>query len=412
MAAMAVAFGFVLVSRGVADAWMVFLLPIEQAFNATRQQTAGVYSTYMLATGLSAPLAGFLLRRFGSRVCYALGATLIAAANAMASRADGLLALYVCIGILSSVGISAIGIVPASALVSRWFTRRMSLAMGAVYAGLGAGSLLLVPLVQASIDWQGWRGTYAAIGWTMAAVTIIALALPWRLLDRGTPRRPEPGTAGAEQPQGLTLRQAMRHREFAGMLVAFGCTGFSMYLVIVQVVPFLIESGLSPLRAATAVGICGMLSVPGVLLAGWLGERFGLHRIALLTFCCTGGGILCLIAMSFGMADWLLALYVGAFGIAQGARGPIIATLSNRLFPGPAAATIYGVVYAASYVGASAGALISGALHDLTDSYRPALALAIVTVMLAASPFVLLRTFRAPVPVRNKGPQSNVEIGS
>ena len=108
--ALAVAFGFVFISRGVADTWMVFLLPIEQEFGATRQQTAGVYSTYMLVSGLSAPLAGLLLRRLGARVCYALGVALIAFAMLGAAHADGIVALYLCIGVLASIGIAAIGL--------------------------------------------------------------------------------------------------------------------------------------------------------------------------------------------------------------------------------------------------------------------------------------------------------------
>lgn len=400
--ALSVAFFFVLVSRGVIDTWMVFLLPIEQEFNVNRQLTAGVFSTYMLATGLSAPLAGLMLRRFGYRLCYCLGLALIALANFIASRAHGMLELYLCIGILSSIGISAIGVVPASALIGRWFRHRMSVAMGAVYAGLGTGSLLLVPLAQWLIELQGWRATYILMASSVAVLALIALILPWRTLEGGNA---EPivaaGSGGAgSPPEGITLRQAIRCREFIGLFISFGCTGLGMYIVVVQAVPFLIDGGVSPLKAATAYGLCGMLSVGGVIITGWLSDRFGLRPVALASFACTFGGILCLLGLSFGVSEILLASYVACFGIAQGARGPIVATLSNRLFPGPSAAAIYGVIYASSNIGAGGGAWLSGLLHDMTGSYRPALLLAAVIIFSAAMPFAFVRAFRAPQPVQ------------
>jgi MFS family permease len=134
-----------------------------------------------------------------------------------------------------------------------------------------------------------------------------------------------------------------------------------------------------------------MLSVVGVMASGWLSDRFGLRPVALLSFGCSLVGILFLLALSFGTSDWLLAGFVGMFGIAQGARGPIIATRSNQLFRGPSAAAIYGTIYGFSMVGAALGAWTSGLLHDLTGSYRPGLLLAAIGIALASMPFALQR---------------------
>jgi predicted MFS family arabinose efflux permease len=400
---LAVAFGFVFVSRGVADVWMVFLLPIERDFAATRQQTTGVYSTYMVVSGMSAPLVGLLLRRFGARACYTSGALLVTLGIALASFADALWHLYVCIGVFVSLGISAVGIVPASALIGRAFRRRMSSAMAVAYAGLGTGSLLLVPLAQWSIERQGWRATYTWLGVALACVALVAVLLPWRRIA-GEPGE-GPGQRGSPDAarDGITLAQALRRPEFAGLVISFGFTGFSMYVVIVQTVPFLIETGHSPLRAATLFGLCGMLSIAGVVSCGWLSDRFGLRPIALLSFALTLAGMLSLLALGDGASPWIVATFVVCFGLAQGARGPIIATLTNRLFVGPAAA-LYGIVYASSMVGAGAGSWASGFLHDLSGSYRPGLVLAASGILAAAAPFVFVRAFRAPAPIVASSP--------
>jgi len=395
------AFGFIFISRGVADSWMVFLLPVEQDFGATRQQTAGVYSVYMLTTGLSAPLAGLILRQFGARLNYGLGVLLIGCAMFLAAQASVMIELYLYVGILASMGISAIGIVPASALIGRWYRHRMSVAMGVAYSGLGTGSLLMVPLAQWLIEWQGWRSTYTTMGCGLAILLVVTMLLPWQRLAGATPLRGR-GADGGTDPAGggISLRQAVRRPEFLGLALSFTFTGFSMYTVIVQVVPFLVESGYAPLKAATAFGLAGMLSVGGVISTGWLSHRYGLRPIALLSFTCTFAGIFCLLFLSYHRLEWLLVCFVGIFGIAQGARGPIVATLSNRLFTGPSAAAIYGVIYACSNIGAGIGAWGSGYLHDISSSYRPALLVAAAGIVMAALPFLLLQAFRAPVPIQ------------
>lgn len=380
---------------------MVFLLPIEQEFGATRQQTVGVYSAYMLTTGLSAPLAGLVLSQVGARVNYALGVLLIGGAMFLAAKSAGIFEFYLYVGIFASMGISALGIVPASALISRWYPHRMSVAMGVAYSGLGMGSLLVVPLAQWSIEWQGWRSTYMTMAWCLAVLLALTTALPWhRLADAGPPRG-QAASGRADLPDdGLTLRRALKRPEFLGLALSFTFTGFSVYMVIVQVVPFLVESGYAPLKAATAFGLSGMLSVGGVIFTGWLSHRYGPRPIALLSFACTFVGILSLLSLNYYRMEWLLAWYVGIFGIAQGARGPIVATLSNTLFAGSSAAAIYGVIYACSNIGAGIGAWGAGYLHSVTVSYRPALLVAAAGIVVASLPFLLQHALRAPIPIQ------------
>src|SRR3546814_20647338 len=105
-------------------------------------------------------------------------------------------------------------------------------------------------------------------------------------------------------------------------------------MVIGELVPFLVESGYAPLKAATAFCLSGMRSVGGVISTGWLSHRYGLRPIALLSFACTFVGIFCLLSLSYYRLEWLLAYYVGLFGIAHGARGPTVAPLSTRMFTG------------------------------------------------------------------------------
>jgi len=397
--ALFVAFFFVFISRGMADTWLVFFLPIEQEFSSSRQQSTGVYSAYMLVSGLGGPFSGLMMSRFGARICYTTGVIFIAAGTLLACISSSLWQFYLYIGVFVSLGISAIGIVPASTIISRWFPNNLSTAMATVYAALGTGSLLLVPLVQWVIDREGWRNAYAMLGFIMLFMILIVLVLPWKKITNLKTEVLDHRGSYVEADKTITLSQAVFHPLFLALLFSFGFTGFSMYLVIVQIVPLLMDVGNSPLRSATIFGVSGMLSVFGVLSSGWISDRVGLRPVALISFCLSLTGIFCLLRLTYSTSEWSIVAFICTFGLAQGARGPIVATMSNRLFVGPAGPVIFGVIHSASMVGAGAGAWLSGFLHDVSGSYRMGLFIAAIGMISAAIPFLTIKSFRNPTPI-------------
>jgi MFS family permease len=170
-----------------------------------------------------------------------------------------------------------------------------------------------------------------------------------------------------------------------------------MFSIVVQLVAFFVEAGFSPIAAATAFGIVGLLSAMSVMSAGFAAERFGYRQTVTASIGGTLTGMSLLIALTFAPSWLLLVLFVPVFGFCMGVRGPIVSSVSARYFAGPRVATIYGVVYASNALGAALGAFAGGLLHDLTGGYRAGLSMAIVFMLLAALPFwtvPVLRNYR------------------
>ena len=130
-----------------------------------------------------------------------------------------------------------------------------------------------------------------------------------------------------------------------------------------------------------------MLSVVGVSASGWFSDRFSPRMAATISFIGTALGVAMLYALTYRTSELLLIAYVLLFGICQGARGPVVAGLSARMFAGPGQATVYGAIYALMSIGTGLGALLSGALHDWTGGYRAGFLLALVAIAFAAAPF-------------------------
>ena len=391
---LALCFFFNFVSRGVGDTYLVFLLPLQQQFGWHRAQMTAVYSMLMLTAGLASPLAGWVFERYGPRTLYLCGIGLLAAGYLIASRATTLWHFYVGVGLLGGLGSGAVGMVPAAAMLSWWFSDRLSTAIGIAYSAFGCGSLVMVPLAQALIDASGWRFTYMAIGAGLLAVGVLALLLPWRTITSRREAAPPKSSGKAVSP----LRAAMVQPRFWLLVQVMFFTALGMYLILPQSVVYLIDVGFTPLQSATAVGAASMLSIVGVSTSGWMSDRFTPKRAATVSFIGTAIGIGMLFALTYRRSDWLLAGYVVLFGVCQGARGPVVASLSARLFSGRGQSTVYGAIYALMSIGTGLGALLSGALHDWTGGYRAGFLLALACVALAAAPFWLARDQLVPSP--------------
>jgi len=261
----------------------------------------------------------------------------------------------------------------------------MSTAMGVAYAGFGTGTIVVVPLAQRSIELQGWRDTYWIMGALALALLPLLLLLPWQRIAEAPRRaRAEPLAAAKSRRPLFT---ALRTREYWQIVQLFAFTSMTTFAVITQLVPFLVQSGLSPLAAASAFGTAGLLSIFGIMTAGFAADRFGFRRTVTASFAGTFLGIVSLLAFSWTPAHWLVIAFVIGFGSAMGARGPIVSSLAASHFGGAGFATIYGTMFAWMSMSGAAAAFIAGWLYDVTGGYRAGLFFSTITVLIAVSPF-------------------------
>jgi MFS family permease len=379
--------------RGLGDTYAVFLLPLERDLGWSRSELTSVYSIYLLVNGCTAPLVGLLFDRLGPRWVYGTGMASLGAAMLLAGGLTQLWQFYVFIGVLVGIGVSLNGMVPASALLARWYRERLSTAIGIAYSAFGIGTVLFVPLVQTLVGEYGWRQTYRILGWTLVALApIVVVAIPWQRFAVGISR-----PTGQKAGEGWTLRSALRSRVFWGLIQVFFCTAAGMFSIVVQLIAFFVDAGFTPIAAATAFGIVGLFSAASVMGSGIAADRFGYRQTVTASFIGTLSGMLVLIAITIAPSWALLVLFVPLFGFCMGVRGPIVSSVAARYFAGPRVATIYGIIYASNAVGAALGAFAGGLLHDLTGGYRIGLGMALALMLLAAMPFwtvPALRNFR------------------
>lgn len=378
-------------ARGLGDTYAVFLLPLERELGWSRSELTSVYSIYLLVNGFTAPFVGLVFDRLGPRWVYGAGMASLGAAMLLAGGLTQLWQFYLFIGVLVGIGVSLNGMVPASALLARWYRERLSTAIGIAYSAFGVGTVLFVPLVQYLVDHHGWRTSYRVLGWTLLALApIVILFVPWKRFAAGGARH----QAAQQTSAGWTLAAALRSPVFWGLIQVFFFTAAGMFSIVVQLIAFFVDAGFSPLAAASAFGIVGLLSAMSVMGSGVAADRFGYRQTVTASFAGTLSGMLVLLALTVAPSWFLLVLFVPLFGLCMGVRGPIVSSVSARYFVGPRVATIYGLIYASNAVGAALGAFAGGLLHDLTGGYRAGLGMALVLIALAALPFWTVRELR------------------
>lgn len=372
------------VARGAGETYAVFLLPIGEETGWHRADLTSVYSIYMAATGLASPFVGIVFDRLGPRALYVLGLGALGGGFILAGQMSSLWQLYLCVGLMSGLGIASIGMIPASALISRWFDHRLATAMAVVSTGYGTGTLILVPLAQLLIESEGWRAAYAWLGGGILVVTLPMALLPWSAIGRGAVEIRRTGTAAED---GSQLLRALRGRPFWALFLVFFLTAIAVFSVSLQSVAYLVEQGFSPLQAAGAFGFTGVLSIAGMLATGTAADRFGNRVTATVSYLCTFTGVAALFLMQIVPSFALVVVFVVFFGVSMGARGPIVATIAATLFAGRGLGTIYGTISTGQGLGAAAGTWIAGYLHDATGGYDAGFLLSVVFAATAVTLF-------------------------
>jgi len=123
-------------------------------------------------------------------------------------------------------------------------------------------------------------------------------------------------------------RRVLRSRAFTTLVVSFGLTSLTSYVVVVNLVPLLGERGIGPGTAAMVLGVGGVGQVLGRLVYAPLARRLGVRVRTLLVL-----GTVAVTTGLLGVVTWLPALVAVAVLAGMAAVGLAAAALSLGSVP-------------------------------------------------------------------------------
>jgi predicted MFS family arabinose efflux permease len=237
------------------------------------------------------------------------------------------------------------------------------MAVGICASGNYLAGAIWPTVLQHFFETAGWRATYIGVG-IFCAATMLPLAFALR------PRPPMPAASGGAQavhsdrPLGLSPTALTVLLSIAGVAC---CVAMSMPQV--HIVAYCTDLGYGAARGAEMLSIMLGAGIVSRLISGWISDRIGGLRTLLLGS--TLQGIALLLFLPF---DGLASLYVvsAMFGLFQGGIVPAYALIIRQYFKPSEAGTRTGIVIMATLFGMALGGWMSGAIFDLTGSYRAA----------------------------------------
>ena len=247
-----------------------------------------------------APIAGYLIDRFGPRVIVCGSGALVATAWIINSVADSLVLFYLA-ALIAGFGAGPIFAATVGNAL-KWFPDRRGLATGLTAAGSGAGSALTVVPLANMIQSSGYEAAYLWFGLGQGIV-IMVVALLLR-----TPQQAEVASFSARVPQSkydYAPADVLRSLPFWLMYAMFVMVGTGGLMAIAQLAPvaadFAIEHVPVSIFGLTMPALSFALSMGLVLNGlsrpfwGWVSDRIGREHTMFIAFLLEGLSIYALV---------------------------------------------------------------------------------------------------------------------
>jgi len=368
----------------------VFLKPLMADMGWQRGTASFALSFGGICSALAVPVLGRMMDRWSIRRVALPGLLFYAFAMCLLGLSPRSLIIFTLLFALAEAASAVQTPIGYAKAIAAWFDRRRGLALGIAMSGVGLGGFVMPQLAQVLIDRVGWRGAYPLLGLLTLAIAFPLVAL-WI-------REPRPGEGErravtmADLP-GLTARDAARTRHFWLMGAAFFLVAIAINGTVAHVVPLLTDHGISAASAAATMGIFGLATMIGRLLAGYLVDRIFAPLVATVFFLAPIAGFV-LLSTPSGASP---AIGVILLGLGLGTEIDLIAFLVSRYMGQRAFGEIYGYCFMIFGLGSSFGRFLGGFLYDLAGSYDSALIGAGGALVLAVIFVNLLGRYTYPV---------------
>jgi sugar phosphate permease len=394
------AFLILAINYGARYSFGVFVKPIAEQYNWSRSVISGGMSVMVLAYGIGGIFAGRLVDRIAPRWIITAGAVLMSAGLFLTTLIAEPWHFYVTYGVFGGLGAACLGVVVCNSSVGKWFVRKRGLAIGIASIGVGAGTMVTVPVAGYVAKVYGWQIGFAGIG---VFVLIIGVGLSQWLMGKTTPEDYglRPDGAGAEErghasdpeyvdappsPSRPSILPVLKDTQFWIITVCYTLAVMAAMSAMVHLVAYALDRQIDKVAAASSLGIIGMASIFGRFFFGWLCDRIrDAKYAAALGFFLMAVGMLLLLDVT---AAESLIVYALLFGFGYGSITALMPFLLADRFGRHILGASYGMmVFFVMAVGGASGPMIAGYIYDLNGSYTGAwlldlAVLAIVTFLI------------------------------
>jgi sugar phosphate permease len=377
----------------------VLILPMAKELGWSIGELSAPQGLRAALFGLSAPLAGGLMLRYGPRRMVAISGVLLMAGLLMSITMTQKWQLWIGMGILLGLapGITAMQL-PA-VVSARWFITHRGLVVGVLGASVATGTLIFMPLAAWISAIWGWR--VALMIPTVGAFFSWLLFL-WLARDRPQDIGLQP--LGAKAPVPVpplpksnfvqlslqALAAGSKRSIFWILAFTFAICGVSSFgLTQAHLVPFCSDLGIPLGVSASLLAVIGVFDMIGTIGSGWLCDRYDNRWLLAMYYGLRGVALVWLVYANVSTIG--LMTFAVIYGLDFIATVPPTVRLSVQTFGPEVGPAVFSWIFAAHHVSAGLMLFGTGVSRDVVGSYAPAFLLAGVLCFVAAVSFAAVR---------------------
>ncbi|MCF1473546.1 MFS transporter [Agrobacterium vitis] len=324
-------------------------------------------SVNMAVTGITAPLVGSTVNRFGARLVLIAGSLLLLlGASAMAFWVEKPWQVVVAFGILMGLAMSAGGFVANQACVAAWFDKKRARAFAVLYATMGVGGFVAAPLISRSIALSDWRA-----GWLVfIGAGALALFLAIFVVRDTPPGASDANVAKFAQFDASGDQKGSVYKSPALWLVitCIVTAGAGCSFYIAHGLALLHDSSFAPTDAAASLSLMAASTLLGNFAVGAFSERLGTRNILAAGLLVFSLGIL---TLGYAHNSIMLYAYAVLLGAGYGAVQVSSMALLSETFDSRHFAAVSGFAISMMTIASAVAPIVVGQLFDHTHTYMP-----------------------------------------
>jgi MFS family permease len=352
----------VTLAMGIRHGFGLWLQPITQAQNWSRETFAFAIAIQNISWGIFGIFAGMAADKIGAFKVIVVGALCYAAGLVGMALSTNPLMFTLTAGVLIGAAQAGTTYAVVYGVIGRNIDpAKRSWAMGVTAAAGSFGQFLLVPTEGFLIGHYGWQEALLAL----AVAVMLIIPLAFFLLEPSFAA----GTVQAKRDQSISqaLAEAFKYPSFQLLMAGYFVCGFQVVFIGVHMPSYLKDKGLGLGVASTALALIGLFNVLGTYLAGSLGQRMPKRYILSFIYFARAVAIsLFLIMPLTPMSVYIFASVMGVLWLST--VPPTNATIA-QIFGIQHLSMLSGFVFFSHQIGSFMGVWLGGYLYDKTGSY-------------------------------------------
>ncbi|HIF9276189.1 TPA: MFS transporter [Photobacterium damselae] len=370
--------GILIISLGIRQSFGIFMMPISDTFHTGREFFSLAIALQNLLFGLFQPFVGMAADRFGARRIIIVGAIAYGAGLYLTSLATTPSVLYLTIGALIGLGLSATSYVIILGAVARVVpAEHTAKAFGLTTAAGSFGMFAVIPGAQAllrNFDWQTAMQIFAVI-----CCVMIAFA---GFIKSQKATSDAPSQVDDSQTLSEALQEAFRNRNYWLIHAGFFVCGFQVMFIATHLPSYLGDKGLPGNTAAMALAYVGVFNIFGSYFWGLMGDRFDKRYVMSSLYLMRT--VIIAAFVTFPVTVNTASIFGAAIGFCWLGTVPLTSGLVRQIFGARYLSTLYGLVFFTHQVGSFLGAWVGGRIFDYYHSYTPIWWTTVVMALIAA----------------------------